>query len=144
MRDEDYIALQNSILEDLAKVEEIEQENEAIRQESEQIQSIKRTAMMAKSTAQLRAEQAREAIDPIELVTGLHSLIDEADGSDSEGLAVLQFKANVYGMLLKKVLPDLRALEVKVEDNNPASTLKMVMVRPANSRPDLDGEKVAN
>lgn len=136
MTEEEFKSLQNKLLAELA-------EN---RTNSEQIQNelseLKTEAIRAKSMATIRAEQAREYLNPVELVSGMQSLLYEADGSDSEHLAILQFKLNVYKELLKKVLPDLKALEVKTEGARGDSLFIDFSEVPKPA--DLDGEKVIN
>jgi len=112
MTEDEFFALQNKIL---ASMSQVNAEEEAKIAEKEELVTIRNEATRAKTTNAIRAERAREYLDPVELVQGLQSLLIEADGSDTEYIAVLQFKLNVYKELLRKVLPDLKALEVKTE-----------------------------
>lgn len=73
----------------------------------------KHALMVAKTNSSLRAEQAREQIDPVRMVTELYGLLAEADNTTIEELPRLVFKSTVYTTLLKKVLPDLKSMEVK-------------------------------
>jgi len=136
MTEQEFLDLQNKLLAEMAEVNAKEIERE-------ELTEIKNSAIRAKSNSTLRAEQARAAIDPVEMVRGLHGLLAEADGSDEEHLAILQFKLNVYKELLKKVLPDLKALEVKTEGVR-GHTLQIDMSKYAGRSADLNGEKVVN
>jgi hypothetical protein len=136
MTEEEFLLLQNKVLAEQEVFEALDRTNE------ERL-VLKNEATKAKSKNAIRAEQAREYLDPIELVRGMQGLLDEADGSDEEHLAILQFKLNVYKELLKKVLPDLKALEVKTEGVR-GHTLQIDMSKYAGRSADLNGEKVVN
>jgi hypothetical protein len=140
MTEEEFFALQNKIL---AETAQVDAEEEAKTAEKEALTTIRNEATRAKSTNAVRAEKAREYLDPIELVRGMQGLLYEADDADSDDLAVLQFKLNVYKELLKKVLPDLKALEVKTEGVR-GHTLQIDMSKYAGRGSDLNGEKVVN
>jgi hypothetical protein len=131
MDNKEFLALQNSLLEEMAQVN-------AQEAEKEELTTIRNEATRAKTTNAIRAEKAREYLDPVELVQGLQSLLIEADGADSEGIAALQFKLNVYKELLRKVLPDLKALEVKTEGAR-GSALHINLTGGFKKPFDLDG-----
>jgi len=65
----------------------------------------------------LRAEELRERIDPEPIIKQMLSLVQEADRTPVEEIPRLVFKANTLNMVLKKVMPDLRSLEVSEKDN---------------------------
>jgi hypothetical protein len=136
MDNKEFLALQNSLLEEMAQVN-------AQEAEKEELTTIRNEATRAKTTNAIRAEKAREYLDPVELVQGLQSLLIEADGADSEGIAALQFKLNVYKELLRKVLPDLKALEVKTEGAR-GSALHINLTGGFKKSFDVDDEKVVN
>jgi hypothetical protein len=135
MTEDEFFALQNKIL---ASMSQVNAEEEAKIAEKEELVTIRNEATRAKTTNAIRAERAREYLDPVELVQGLQSLLIEADGSDTEYIAVLQFKLNVYKELLRKVLPDLKALEVKTEGAR-GSALHINLTGGFKKPFDLDG-----
>ena len=65
----------------------------------------------------LRAEELRERIDPEPIIKQMLSLVHEANRVPVEDIPRLVFKANTLNMILKKVMPDLRSLEVSERDN---------------------------
>lgn len=67
---------------------------------------------------QVKAEELRAKLDPEALTLGLISLINEAKTADLEELERLKFQADIYKAILKKCLPDLKAIETKekIED----------------------------
>lgn len=83
----------------------------------------------------LRAEELRERIDPEPIIKQLLSLVNEADRTPVEEIPRLVFKANTLNMVLKKVMPDLRSLEVSEKDNK-HSTLIIQMEPSAKSGDD--------
>jgi hypothetical protein len=85
----------------------------------------------------LRAEELRERIDPEPIIRQMLSLVNEADRTPVEDIPRLVFKANTLNMILKKVMPDLRSLEVSEKDNK-HSTL-IIQMEPSTGKPDLDG-----
>jgi hypothetical protein len=140
MTEEEFFALQNKIL---AETAQVNAEEEAKTAEKEELTTIRNEATRAKSTNAIRAERAREYLDPVELVQGLQGLLIESEDADSDDLAVLQFKLNVYKELLRKVLPDLKALEVKTEGAR-GSALHINLTGGFKKPFDLDDEKVVN
>lgn len=80
----------------------------------------------------LRAEELRERIDPEPIIKQMLSLVSEADRTPIEDIPRLVFKANTLNMVLKKVMPDLRSLEVSEKDNK-HSTLIIQMEPNAKS-----------
>ena len=84
----------------------------------------------------LRAEELRERIDPEPIIKQMLSLVSEADRTPVEDMPRLVFKANTLNMILKKVMPDLRSLEV-TEKENKHSTL-IIQMEP--SAPTQAGE----
>jgi hypothetical protein len=85
----------------------------------------------------LRAEELRERIDPEPIIRQMLSLVNEADRTPVEDIPRLVFKANTLNMILKKVMPDLRSLEVSEKDNK-HSTL-IIQMEPSTGKSDLDG-----
>ena len=79
----------------------------------------------------LRAEELRERIDPEPIIKQMLSLVHEADRTPVDEIPRLVFKANTLNMILKKVMPDLRSLEVSEKDNK-HSTLIIQMEPSAN------------
>ena len=78
----------------------------------------------------LRAEELRERIDPEPIIRQLLSLVQEADRTLVEDIPRLKFKADTLNMILKKVMPDLRSLEVTEKDNK-HSTL-IIQMEPSD------------
>lgn len=68
--------------------------------------------------AGLRAEELRESLDPGAAVQGLLNLGEESRTCPLEDLPRLQFQANILTTILRKCMPDLKALEVKEKANN--------------------------
>lgn len=83
----------------------------------------------------IRAEELRERIDPEPIIKQMLSLVYEADRTPVEDMPRLVFKANTLNMILKKVMPDLRSLEVSEKDNK-HSTLIIQMEPSANQSGD--------
>jgi hypothetical protein len=81
----------------------------AIRQYEAQILSEK------KVKAGLRAEELREKLDPESAIVGLLQLGEEAKTCDLVDLPRLQFRATILTTILKKCMPDLKALEISSE-----------------------------
>jgi hypothetical protein len=80
--------------------------SQALRQYEMQILSEK------KVKAGLRAEELREKLDPEAAVVGLMSLGEQAKTCDLVDLPRLQFQATILTTILKKCMPDLKALEI--------------------------------
>ena len=74
----------------------------------------------------LKTEELREKIDPEPIIQGLLQLVSDADSVDLVDLPRLRFKADVMFGVLKKVMPDLRSLEVSEKDSK-RSTLIIQM-----------------
>lgn len=74
----------------------------------------------------LKAEELREKIDPEPIVQALLSLVNQADLVDIDDLPRLRLKSDILFGVLKKVMPDLRALEVS-EKEKKQSTLIIQM-----------------
>jgi hypothetical protein len=68
--------------------------------------------------AGLRAEELREKLDPESAIRGLLDLGEEAKSCDIIDLPRLQFRATILTTILRKCMPDLKALEVKEKANN--------------------------
>ena len=68
--------------------------------------------------AGIRAEELREKLDPESAILGLLSLGEEAKTCELEDLPRLQFRASILTTVLRKCMPDLKALEVKEQTNN--------------------------
>ena len=68
--------------------------------------------------AGLRAEELRETLDPGAAIQGLLNLGEEARTCDLVDLPRLQFQASILTTILRKCMPDLKALEVKEKANN--------------------------
>jgi hypothetical protein len=83
----------------------------------------------------LRAEELREKIDPEPIIRQMLSLVQEADRTPVEDMPRLAFKANTLNMVLKKVMPDLRSLEVSEKDNK-HSTL-IIQMEPSVAQSDV-------
>lgn len=79
-----------------------------------------------KVKAGLRAEDLREKIDPEPIIQQMLQLVHEADRIPVEDIPRLKFKADVLATILKKVMPDLRSLEV-TERESKHSTLIIQM-----------------
>lgn len=68
--------------------------------------------------AGLRAEELREQLDPGAAIKGLLDLGEQSKSCELEDLPRLQFQANILTTILRKCMPDLKALEVKEKANN--------------------------
>jgi hypothetical protein len=73
-----------------------------------------------KVNAALKAEEIRERIDSEGLVNQIYSLVDEVDqvlamplDRQLPAIAAIKLKHEILSGLLKKVVPDVRAVEVK-------------------------------
>ena len=66
----------------------------------------------SKDTTDIMAEKIRSQLDPQPLLNELFTLYAEADGADLERLEVLKFKKSILTDILKKCMPDLKAVEV--------------------------------
>lgn len=76
-----------------------------------------------KEKIMLRAEQVREALDPLGIIEQMTGLYEEADSADDPiVLEQLKFKYKVLSDLLNKVMPNLKSLEIQ-EAKRPASKL---------------------
>jgi len=94
--------------------------------------SIEKTVLSQKKVkAGLRAEELRERLDPEPIVKQLLSLVQEADRVSVDDIPRLKFKADVMFGILKKVMPDLRSLEV-TEKESKHSTL-IIQMEPSVS-----------
>ncbi len=71
-----------------------------------------------KVKAGLRAEELRESLDPGAAIQGLLNLGEESRTCDLSDLPRLQFQASILTTILRKCMPDLKALEVKEKANN--------------------------
>lgn len=71
-----------------------------------------------KVKAGLRAEELRETLDPGAAIQGLLNLGEQSKTCELEDLARLQFQANILTTILRKCMPDLKALEIKEKANN--------------------------
>lgn len=80
----------------------------------------------ARTKSGLKAEQLRERIDPEPVIKAMLQLVTEADTVDLADLPRLRFKHEVLTTVLKKVMPDLRSLEVSEKDSK-YSTLVIQM-----------------
>jgi hypothetical protein len=67
--------------------------------------------------AGLRAEELRERMDPEPIIKQMLALVREADNVEVADIPRLKFKADVLTTILKKVMPDLRSLEVTEKDS---------------------------
>lgn len=66
----------------------------------------------------LRAEELREKLDPEAAILGLLQLGEESKTCDLVDLPRLQFRASILTTVLRKCMPDLKALEVKEKQSN--------------------------
>ena len=82
----------------------------------------------------LKTEELREKIDPEPIIKGLLTLVGDADTCELVDLPRLRFKADVMFGILKKVMPDLRSLEVSEKDNK-RSTL-IIQMEPSAIKKD--------
>ena len=95
----------------------------------------KRVLTQKRIKSGMRAEELRERIDPEPIIKQMLSLVYEADRTPVEDMSRLVFKANTLNMILKKVMPDLRSLEVSEKDNK-HSTLIIQMEPSVNQSGD--------
>jgi len=80
----------------------------------------------------IKAEELRSRIDPEPIIENLLKLVSDADDCELEDIPRLRFKADVMFGILKKVMPDLRSLEVSEKDNK-KSTL-IIQMEPVNKK----------
>jgi hypothetical protein len=66
----------------------------------------------------MKAEQIRAAIDIEKCVGELDRLINESKTCKIEDLDRLKFQASIITTILKKVLPDLKSIEISEKTNN--------------------------
>ena len=68
-----------------------------------------------------RAEEVRAKLDPEAYIEGLQELMQESRVIDTDLMKLqrLKFQADIYLALLKKCLPDLKALEVIADKGKP-------------------------
>jgi hypothetical protein len=66
----------------------------------------------------LRAEELREKLDPEAAIRGLLELGNQAKTCNLVDLPRLQFQASIFTTVLRKCMPDLKALEIKEKNNN--------------------------
>lgn len=86
----------------------------------------------------LKAEQVREKIDIMSCIAKLGDLIEQSKTCPIEDLERLKFQASVITTILKKVMPDLKSIEVSEKNNN---TRKLIIDLVASSdAPRTPGE----
>jgi len=67
---------------------------------------------MKKLDNELQAENVRARLNPGGYIENLQSLIDESKKCEIEELPRLKFQADIYLAMLRKCLPDLKAVEL--------------------------------
>jgi hypothetical protein len=81
---------------------------------------------IASNLSKTIAEEIRQQIDVKLLIDKIVNLAREADNVDMEELPRVKLKLEVYNSLLKKVMPDLKAMEVRTGIVNSSSLVLMV------------------
>ena len=71
-----------------------------------------------KTKSDLKAERIREKLDPEQFLDALSEIIQISVDCKIGELSRLKFQSDIYLALLKKCLPDLKAIEVKVDTIN--------------------------
>lgn len=71
-----------------------------------------------KTKTNLRAEELRERIDAEATIRSLLDLVQDASDCPIAELPRLQFKAMILTTILRKVMPDLKALEISEKQQN--------------------------
>jgi hypothetical protein len=66
----------------------------------------------------LKAEEVRSAIDIEACIAKLTNLYERAEVCDLEDIDRLRFQASIVTTILKKALPDLKAIEISEKPNN--------------------------
>ena len=66
---------------------------------------------IAKEANELRAEEVRKELDPRSYIEAIHEIL-KSSGEAEPDLNLLKFQSDIYFALLKKCLPDLKALEL--------------------------------
>lgn len=92
----------------------------------ERLDASDKELKIAKNLVKLEAEQIRQEIDTKMLIGKIHELAKEADMVEMEELPRVKLKLDVYSALLRKVLPDLKAMEVRTGVMNTNSLVLMV------------------
>lgn len=96
--------------------------NEAKTMIEQEIIAMARKQILAekKVNAALKAEEIRERIDAESLVKQIYSLVDEVDAAlelrveqQVPAIQAIKLKHEILAGLLRKVVPDVRAVEVK-------------------------------
>lgn len=87
--------------------------------------------------ASIRAEELRDKLDPEGAIRQLLSLVHEADRTPVDQIPRLKFKADVLTTILRKCMPDLRALEIKENDSKFS---KLIIDLSATDDQSGDGE----
>lgn len=86
----------------------------------------------AKLKTSLSAEDVRQQIDANGLVSRMLELAVLVDTIDKEDVPAYSLKFQIYNALLKKVMPDLKALEVKTGTSK-ANKLVLMMTEDLSS-----------
>lgn len=92
----------------------------------ERLDASDKELKIAKNLVKLEAEQIRQEIDTKMLIGKIHELVSEADSVEVGELPRVRLKLDVYSALLRKVLPDLKAMEVRTGVMNTNSLVLMV------------------
>jgi hypothetical protein len=97
-------------------------------------QNVSRNILSTKKIASsIRAEDARDKIDPEAIINRLIDLLDEADTTPPECIGRLNVKVQVLTVLLKKSMPDLRALEIT---DNKTKFSRLIIDVPTLQQPE--------
>jgi hypothetical protein len=67
---------------------------------------------LQKSENDLRAEEVRALLNPYGYIQGLEDILEKSQTCDPEDLGRLKFQSDIYLAMLRKSLPDLKAVEV--------------------------------
>jgi hypothetical protein len=97
-----------------------------VEDENDRVEETAKQLKIASNLSKTIAEEIRQQIDVKLLIDKIVNLAREADNVDMEELPRVKLKLEVYNSLLKKVMPDLKAMEVRTGIVNSSSLVLMV------------------
>lgn len=97
-----------------------------VEDENDRVEETAKQLKIASNLSKTIAEEIRQQIDVKLLIDKIVNLAKEADYVDMDELPRVKLKLEVYNSLLKKVMPDLKAMEVRTGVINSSSLVLMV------------------
>jgi hypothetical protein len=97
-----------------------------VEDENDRVEETAKQLKIASNLSKTIAEEIRQQIDVKLLIDKIANLAKEADFVDMEELPRVKLKLEIYNSLLKKVMPDLKAMEVRTGIVNSSSLVLMV------------------